>query len=674
MSDQTKQHDEPVKKTRVIVTAPCPPSVSTGYILLRSAVLGVLGAAMQDVEPSLMQPTFIKEDRPSGKFSVNLGKKLGCGELELPEHEQGVKELFDAIEAGCNRLIQENLPITTVTMTKQDIINTYGPGVLDGSHKKNKDGDCLQLASIAGSILCVPPSLPFATTGGIASIQLERGNLCCEIQCGKKARKADIIFKFVVQEHLETADRSVPTLIPISINEALQQPKVRFPEGQILLAKKSISISTPTPTLVPALATTLVKENHAPEESNQDEQEMVVNAFEVKGKIDYDKLVDNFGSKIISDDLLQKLESATVGQGRVPFMHRFLRRGIFFSHRDLQPILEQVEAGKPIYLYTGRGPSSSSMHLGHLVPFLFTQWLQQAFGCPLVIQMTDDEKFLFKGEYNEKTGDNLDYFASLTMENARDIIACGFDYNKTFLFSDLDYVGKMYPNIVRIWKAVTTNAVQGIFGFDGTSNIGKVAFPAIQAAPSFASSFPTVLNADRESEMACLIPCAIDQDPYFRMTRDIAHKLVGKSHKLGGKPALIHSKFFPPLQGAEGKMSSSDDNSAVFLTDTPEQIEKKIKEHAFSGGQESKKLQEEHGADLEIDVSYQWLRFFLEDDKELEMIGNDYKSGSGEFWSTGKVKEKLISILQVLVAEHQVRRAKVTDEEIRLWMTERCIV
>jgi tryptophanyl-tRNA synthetase len=99
--------------------------------------------------------------------------------------------------------------------------------------------------------------------------------------------------------------------------------------------------------------------------------------------------------------------------------------------------------------------------------------------------MTDDEKFLFKGEYDEQTGDNLDYYASLTMENARDIIACGFDYDKTFLFSDLDYVGRMYPNIVRIWKSATTNSVQGIFGFDGSNNIGKVAFPATQAAPSF---------------------------------------------------------------------------------------------------------------------------------------------------------------------------------------------
>ena len=72
----------------------------------------------------------------------------------------------------------------------------------------------------------------------------------------------------------------------------------------------------------------------------------------------------------------------------------------------------------------------------------------------------------------------------------------------------------MYPTIVRIWKTVTNNTVNGIFGFDGSSNIGEIAFPAIQAAPSFPSSFPIVLGKGKEvSNMACLIPYAIDQDP-----------------------------------------------------------------------------------------------------------------------------------------------------------------
>jgi tryptophanyl-tRNA synthetase len=58
--------------------------------------------------------------------------------------------------------------------------------------------------------------------------------------------------------------------------------------------------------------------------------------------------------------------------------------------------------------------------------------------------------------------DNLDHFRNLTMQNAKDIIACGFDKDKTFLFSDCEYVGTMYPNIVRIWKAVTYSTARSM--------------------------------------------------------------------------------------------------------------------------------------------------------------------------------------------------------------------
>ena len=86
-----------------------------------------------------------------------------------------------------------------------------------------------------------------------------------------------------------------------------------------------------------------------------------------------------------------------------------------------------------------------------------------------------------------------------------------------------------------------------------------------------------------------------------------------------------------------------------------------------------RKLQEELGANSEADVSYQWLRFFLEDDEELARIGREYGSGSGEFWSTGTVKAKLVAVLKELVEEHQEWRSKVTEEVVLQWMTERCI-
>jgi len=407
-------------------------------------------------------------------------------------------------------------------------------------------------------------------------------------------------------------------------------------------------------------------------EEEEEEEAMVVDPFTVSGKVDYDKLVREFGSQVLSAGLLERFRRATVDPTRP--LHRFVRRNIFFSHRDLDKICDCVEGGLSFYLYTGRGPSSSAMHLGHLVPFMMTQWLQEAFGVPLVIQMTDDEKFLWKGAYDESSRSyNLDHYRRLTRENAKDIIACGFDKARTFIFSDCEYVGAMYPNIAKIWKSITYSQARAAFGFDGQSNIGQSAFPAIQAAPSFATSFPTPLSRlpGDLAHAACLIPCAIDQDPYFRLTRDVAHKLAPPTHTLHGKPALIHSKFFPPLQGSKGKMSSSDHNSAIFLTDSPADIERKIKTHAFSGGRETAKQQRELGADLDADVSYQWLRFFLDDDDELDAIARDYGSGKGHYWNTSAVKARLIVLLQDLVARHQARRDQITEQEVDDWMAVR---
>jgi len=98
------------------------------------------------------------------------------------------------------------------------------------------------------------------------------------------------------------------------------------------------------------------------------------------------------------------------------------------------------------------------------------------------------------------------------------------------------------------------------------------------------------------------------------MTRDVAPR-VGLN-----KPALIHSSFFPAHQGAQSKMSASDETSAIFLTDTPEQIKTKITKYAFSGGKPTAAEQRKHGADCDIDVTYQYLRFFYPDDDKLEQM------------------------------------------------------
>jgi tryptophanyl-tRNA synthetase len=293
--------------------------------------------------------------------------------------------------------------------------------------------------------------------------------------------------------------------------------------------------------------------------------------------------------------------------------------------------------------------------MGHLVPFIFTKYLQDAFQVPLVVQMTDDEKYLWKNVTLEDT-------ARFTRENAKDIIALGFDVERTFIFQDTDYVGHMYRNIVRIQKSVTANQAKGIFGFTDSHNIGQFSFAAIQAAPSFATSFPRVFGSHANERTRCLIPCAIDQDPYFRMTRDVAPRL-GLI-----KPALIHSKFFPALQGHNTKMSASSESSAIYLTDTPAQIKDKIMLHAFSGGRATLEEHRRLGADLTVDVPFEYLSFFLDDAAHLERIRTDYGAGR---MLTKEVKQLLVDVLTEKVLAHQAARALITEDVVDTFLTPR---
>lgn len=369
--------------------------------------------------------------------------------------------------------------------------------------------------------------------------------------------------------------------------------------------------------------------------------------------IDYDKLVKEFGTKRIDDALLERFTKLTGAQP-----HRYLRRSIVFSHREFETILDRHEKGEPWFLYTGRGPSSDSIHLGHTTPMSFTKWLQDVFDVPLVIMLTDDEKYYFK-EHLE-----LDDVKRFARENAKDIIACGFDPKKTYIFQDLKGFDEgFYGNIVRLAKRVTGSQIKGIFGFDDEANIGRTHFMSIQGAASFGSSYAHIFGEGKAADkIGCLIPCAIDQDPYFRKTREVAPR-AGLT-----KPSLLHSRFLDGLSGPGSKMSASIDSSAVFMTDTPNQIKNKINKHAFSGGRETEEEQRKLGGNPEVDVSFQYLTFFLEDDAELESIRQKYKSGE---MLTGELKAICIKELQNYVKDFQDLRAKVTDETVAHFMTKR---
>lgn len=126
------------------------------------------------------------------------------------------------------------------------------------------------------------------------------------------------------------------------------------------------------------------------------------------------------------------------------------------------------------------------------------------------------------------------------------------------------------------------------------------------------------------------------------MTRDVAAKLKYE------KTACFYSIFFPALQGLKCKMASSDPNSSILLTDTPDMVKKKINKYAFSGGGQTVEEHRANGANLDVDVPYQWLKFFLEDDEKLNEIKEKY--GKGEML-TGEVKSILIDCINGFLKE-----------------------
>ena len=351
--------------------------------------------------------------------------------------------------------------------------------------------------------------------------------------------------------------------------------------------------------------------------------EFVVTPWHVEGDIDYDKLIKQFGTQKISNNLLLKLQKIT---GEDHFM---LRRGVFFSHRDLNLILENYEKGKEFFLYTGRGPSGHT-HIGHLVPWVFAKWLQDKFNVNMYFQLTDDEKFFAKQDLS------LAQTTNFALENALDFIALGFKPEKTKIIINTKNIKTLYPIASQVAKKINFSNTKAVFGFTNDTNLGMIFYTSLQSAPCFIE------------DKQVLIPLGVDQDPHFRITRDIAPK-INKT-----KPALIHNIMIPSLSGPGGKMSASDEKNTIYTTDSPEVVKKKINKYAFSGGQPDIDEHRRIGGNPDIDVSYQYLRIFFEqDDSKLKKIYDDYKSGK---MLTGELKAILIEKINEFLSLHQEKR------------------
>jgi tryptophanyl-tRNA synthetase len=97
-------------------------------------------------------------------------------------------------------------------------------------------------------------------------------------------------------------------------------------------------------------------------------------------------------------------------------------------------------------------------------------------------------------------------------------------------------------------------------------------------------------------------------------------------------------------------MSASNVNSAIYMSDTPNLIKNKINRHGFSGGRETEEEHRQFGGNPDVDVAYQYLGFFMDDDEEYNKLAEEYRAGT---LLTGQLKAKCINALQEFVKGFQ---------------------
>ncbi|MEK6760879.1 MAG: tryptophan--tRNA ligase [Nanoarchaeota archaeon] len=367
------------------------------------------------------------------------------------------------------------------------------------------------------------------------------------------------------------------------------------------------------------------------------EKKSHVTPWEVSGEIDYHKLVREFGIKPLPENLPEEFNK-----------NLLFRRKIIFAHRDFERIIDAVKNKKKFAMMTGLMPSGK-FHLGHM---LVAQQMvfYQNLGAKLYVTVADLEAYSARQK-------NFEEMKKTAVEQyLTNYIALGLKpKNLDFYFqsersNDAKKSNAYYRLASNLSRYATFNEFKAIYG---DISPAKMSASLTQSADMLHPQLPEFEG----KQIPTVVPVGIDQDPHIRIARDMSSRF--KDYKFMQLSSTYHL-FFPSLRG-EGKMSSSDESSYIAMTDSPKEVEMKIKRYAFSGGKDTLEEHRKHGGNPDIDVSFQYLKFFFEpDDKKLQKIHDDYKSGK---MLTSELKQILIEKINKFLSEHQKKR-KLAEKQL----------
>lgn len=332
-------------------------------------------------------------------------------------------------------------------------------------------------------------------------------------------------------------------------------------------------------------------------------------------------LVKKFGAQLIS------------GLKEKPDFYTF-NKGIIYSHRDFDKFLNALKKGEKCAVVSGFN-ASGTVHLGHKPVFDTNLFFQKEYGIPVFIPISDDESYVAgKVKSQEEALTN-------SMKLAKELLAYGFNPEKTYFIIDQVYTN-IYNLAIKLSRKLNYSEIKAAYGYRPEENIGLHFYPAIQSAH-------ILLPQENFGIKNVLVPIGPDEDAHIRICRDIADR------KGYNKPAILHARFFP---GLDGKKMSKSRNNAVFLSEDEKTIRKKISK-AYSGGAITAEEHRKHGGRPEEDVSIFYLINLFLDEKEAAKLIREYREGK---LLSSDVKKMLADKVVDLVKNFQARLKKVNDK------------
>jgi len=352
-----------------------------------------------------------------------------------------------------------------------------------------------------------------------------------------------------------------------------------------------------------------------------------INPWEAKDILDYARLMKKFGISPLRE--LPKTFNKNI----------LFRRKIIFGHRDFQRILEAKKDGKKFVMMTGLMPSGK-FHVGHML--LAQQMIfDQKLGAKIYIAIADIESYNTRGKSLEESrkiaiDEYINNYIALGLKPKN--VEIYFQSNRSKNPAKANAFYRLQNLLARY---ATFNEFRAVYG---EISPGKMISALIQTADMLHPQLPEFEG----KPVPTVIPVGIDQDPHIRIARDISRRI--KQPRFIQLSSTYHL-FAPSLGGVKTKMSSSNPNSYIAMTDSPKEVERKIKKYAFSGGQQTLDEHRKRGGNPDVDVSFQYLKMFFEpDDKKLSQIEKDYKSGK---LTTGQLKEYTIKRVNHFLKQHQ---------------------